>query len=133
MRNSLPFVQFKKREKHPWKSNTFSEVARFSLQLCQKYYSSMGVFTFFKLYKWYQLAQSFSYDTFVAIGKANNVMNLDISYIEVLCMAVTCIMCTDNIPTSIFIMQSAIKAPDQPFNFQCSHHIETHHWIGSAN
>ena len=27
LRNLLPFVQFKKREKHPWRSVTFSKVA----------------------------------------------------------------------------------------------------------
>ena len=33
MRNLVPFVQFKKREKYPCKSVTLSKVARFSLQL----------------------------------------------------------------------------------------------------
>ena len=33
LRDLVPFVQFKKREKHPWKSVTFSKVAEFSLQL----------------------------------------------------------------------------------------------------
>ena len=27
LRNLVPFVQFKKREKHPWRSVTFSKVA----------------------------------------------------------------------------------------------------------
>ena len=27
MRNLVPFVQFKKREKHPWRSVTFSKAA----------------------------------------------------------------------------------------------------------
>ena len=31
LRNLVPFVQFKKREKHLWRSVTFSEVAGFSL------------------------------------------------------------------------------------------------------
>ena len=30
LRGLVPFVQFKKREKHPWKSVTFSKVAGFS-------------------------------------------------------------------------------------------------------
>ena len=30
---SVPFLQFKKREKHPWKCVTFSKVASCSLQL----------------------------------------------------------------------------------------------------
>ena len=33
LRDLVPFVQFKKREKHPWRSFTLSEVAGFSLQL----------------------------------------------------------------------------------------------------
>ena len=42
----VPFLQFKKREKHPWKSVTFSEVAGFSLQAL---HSTMGVFHVFKI------------------------------------------------------------------------------------
>ena len=33
LRDLVPFVQFKKREKHPWKSVTFSKVAGFSLKV----------------------------------------------------------------------------------------------------
>ena len=33
LRDLVPFVQFKKLEKHPWKSVTFSKVTGFSLQL----------------------------------------------------------------------------------------------------
>ena len=29
----VPFVQFKKREKHPWRNVNFSKVAGFSLQV----------------------------------------------------------------------------------------------------
>ena len=43
----VPFVQFKKCEKHPWKSISFSTAAGFSLQLFQKWPSSMGVFRVF--------------------------------------------------------------------------------------
>ena len=35
LRNLVPFVQFKKRKKHSWRSVTFSKVAR-SLHLYQK-------------------------------------------------------------------------------------------------
>ena len=31
MRDLVPFVQFKKREKHPWISVTFSKIAGFSI------------------------------------------------------------------------------------------------------
>ena len=56
LRELLPSVQFKKREKHPWRSVTFSKVAGFS------YFTKSNTrpwmfFTFFKLYKWYQIAQ----------------------------------------------------------------------------
>ena len=33
LRDLVPFVQLQKREKHPWRSVTFSKVAGFSLQL----------------------------------------------------------------------------------------------------
>ena len=46
LRDLVPFVQFKKREKHPWRSVTFSKVAGYWM-----------LFTFFNLYKWYQIAQ----------------------------------------------------------------------------
>ena len=36
LRNLVPFVQFKKRENHPWKNVTFSKVAGFRLQLYSK-------------------------------------------------------------------------------------------------
>ena len=33
LRDLVPFVQFKKREKHPWRRLPFGKVAGFSLQL----------------------------------------------------------------------------------------------------
>ena len=46
LRDLVPFVQFKKREKHPWRSaNTPPWV----------------FFRFLKLYKWYQIAQWITY------------------------------------------------------------------------
>ena len=33
LRDLVPFVQFKNRDKHPWRSSTFSKVADFSMQL----------------------------------------------------------------------------------------------------
>ena len=33
LRDLVPFVQFKKREKHPWRRVNFSKVAGFNLQL----------------------------------------------------------------------------------------------------
>ena len=33
LRDLVPFVQFKKRKKHPWRSVDFSKAAGFSLQL----------------------------------------------------------------------------------------------------
>ena len=44
----VPFAQFKKRKKHPRRSVTFSnKVAGFSLQIYQKWHSSIAVFHFF--------------------------------------------------------------------------------------
>ena len=42
--NLVPFIQFQKREKHPWRNITFSKII---LQLFLKWHSSMGVFHVF--------------------------------------------------------------------------------------
>ena len=56
----IPFVQFKKREKHTWRNVTFSEVAGFKFTESN---SPPWVFLkFLKLYKWYQFAQNFPYN-----------------------------------------------------------------------
>ena len=58
----VPFVQFKRREKHPYRSDTFSKVTGFSLQII-KIINIPWVFSmFFKLCKWYQIVQSISFD-----------------------------------------------------------------------
>ena len=49
LRDLVPFVQFQKREKHPWRSVTKSNTPPWVF------------FTFFKLYEWYQIAQSTTY------------------------------------------------------------------------
>ena len=41
----------KGREKHPWKSDNFSKVAEVSLSN----FTAWMLYTFFKLYKWYQI------------------------------------------------------------------------------
>ena len=46
-----PFVQLKEREKHPWRTVTFSKSK----------IPPWVFFTFFKLYKWYQIAQRITY------------------------------------------------------------------------
>ena len=56
LRNFVPFTQFKKREKHPWKSVTFIKVEDKSNT------PPWVFFTFFKLYKWYQITQSIAYE-----------------------------------------------------------------------
>ena len=54
LRDLIHYVQFKKREKHPWKSATFLKVTL-----------PHGVFfTFFKFYKWNQVAQPITYAQF---------------------------------------------------------------------
>ena len=52
LRNLVPLVQFKKREKHPWRNVSFSKVAGFKFNT-----PPWVFFTFFKLYKWYQIVQ----------------------------------------------------------------------------
>ena len=46
----LPFLQLKKSDKHPWRSVTFRSNT-----------PGWVFFTFFRLYKWYQIGQSISY------------------------------------------------------------------------
>ena len=53
----VPFVQFKKREKHSWRSLTFSKVRDFT----KSNTPAWVFFTFLKLYKWYQIAQRITY------------------------------------------------------------------------
>ena len=40
LRDLVPFAQFKKREKHPWRSVNFSEVAGLKLTLLHRCFSS---------------------------------------------------------------------------------------------
>ena len=49
LRDVVPFVQFKKREKHPWKSVTFSKVVGLACNFTKNDTSSGVFFTFFKL------------------------------------------------------------------------------------
>ena len=58
LRDSIPFLQFKKREEHPWGSVTLSMVAQALACNVTKNNTPQGVlFTFFKFHKWYQIAQ----------------------------------------------------------------------------
>ena len=58
----VPLVQFKKREKQPWRSVNFSRVAGFSLHFT-KINTPLWLFlTFFKLYKWYQIVQRTTFE-----------------------------------------------------------------------
>ena len=47
LRDLVPLVQFKKPEKHPWRSVNFSKVNT----------TPWVFFTLFKLYQWYQIVQ----------------------------------------------------------------------------
>ena len=60
LRDLVPFVQCKKREKHPWRSVNF----------CTKINTPPWVFfTFFTLYKWYQIAQRITIMSIFALCK----------------------------------------------------------------
>ena len=59
LRDLVPFVKVKKREKHRWRSITFRKVADFKALSCRLPH---GVFfTFLKLYRWYQIMQNIKY------------------------------------------------------------------------
>ena len=51
------FVLFKKREKHPWKSVTFSKLQTETCNFTKSNTPPWMFFTFIKLYKWYHIAQ----------------------------------------------------------------------------
>ena len=53
LRDLVPSVQFKKREKHPWRSVTFSKVAKKTLlkKFAKSNTPPWVFFTFFKLYE----------------------------------------------------------------------------------
>ena len=55
LRDLVPFLQFKKREKHTWRSATFSKVAG---NVTKSNTPPWVLFTFFKLYEWYQMSVS---------------------------------------------------------------------------
>ena len=55
LRDLVPFAQFQKREKHTWGSVTFSR------NFTKSNTPQWVFFTFSKLCKWYQIAQSISY------------------------------------------------------------------------
>ena len=57
----VPFVQIKKCEKHPCRSVNSSIVAGFSCNFTESNSPPWVFFTFFKLYKWHQIAQSIRY------------------------------------------------------------------------
>ena len=55
----VPFALFKKREKYPWRSVTFSKVL--ACNLTKSNIPPWLFLTFFKLYKWYRIAQRITY------------------------------------------------------------------------
>ena len=89
LRKLVPFVQFKKREKHPWRSVICSKACN----LTKSNTPPLVFLMFFKLYKWYQIAQNITYFstfsmyffTFVImflIIKNSNIMNKTIFLIS---------------------------------------------------
>ena len=75
LRDLIPFVQFRKREKHPWRSVTLSKVA--SCNFTKSNTPSWVFFTFFKLYKWYQITQIITYMNYflVHVGPLLKIQN----------------------------------------------------------
>ena len=91
----VPFAQFKKREKHPWRSVTFSKFAgqKPLLKNFTKSNTPQWVFfTFFKLLKWYQIAQRITFffyiisiassNTLIIITFSSTLANLECKHIK---------------------------------------------------
>ena len=58
LRDVVPFVQFKKREKHTWRSVTFSKIVKPKASNFTKCNTPPWVFfAFVKLYKWHPIAK----------------------------------------------------------------------------
>ena len=70
------FVQLKKHENHPRRSAAFGKNAGLSLQLYFTKSSTLPwvFFTFFKLCKWYQIAQRVSYNQFLNLRNIESVI-----------------------------------------------------------
>ena len=65
LRDLVPFVQFKKREKHPQRNATFSKVKSNT--------PPWVFFMFFKLYKWYKIAHCITF-WILALGRPESIL-----------------------------------------------------------
>ena len=70
LRDLVPFVQFRKREKNPWRSVAFSKLSGLSLLTLLKVTLLHGNFSRFlnHIYKWYQIVKVFSVYVFVSFS-----------------------------------------------------------------
>ena len=64
LRDLVLFIQFKKREKRSWRSVNFSKVAGKACNFIKINTPPWMFYTFFQLYKWYQIAQRTTYNSF---------------------------------------------------------------------
>ena len=64
LRGLVSFVQFKKREKHPWRSVDLAMLQAEACNFTKINTPSWVFFTFFKLYKCYQITQRTKYEPF---------------------------------------------------------------------
>ena len=72
----LPFIQFQKREKPLWRSVTFSKVEGKAYNFTKSNISPWIFFTFFKLYKWYQIAQCMKMNCFCGMVNRRKAFSL---------------------------------------------------------
>ena len=67
LRNLVPFVQIKNREKQRWGSGTFLKFGG-----CERSTTPWVFFMFFKLYEWYKIVQSITNPAGIYLLKVNN-------------------------------------------------------------
>ena len=80
LRDLVPLVQCKKREKHPWMIVTFRKFCSLKLANFTKSNTPPWVFfTFFKLYEWYQIAQHITYSRNTLIYGLNFVLQISLN------------------------------------------------------
>ena len=65
----VQFVELRKPKKHPWRSVTFSKVGGLACNFTKSNNPPWVFFWFFKLYKWYQIAQNITYCLHTIIWK----------------------------------------------------------------
>ena len=120
LRYLVPFAQFKKRKKHPWRSDTFNKVA-----ITKSITPPWVLSTFLKLYKWYQIAQCVSFQDHLPVcisaemtshqleskRFSNNASTTSLSLPNMFFFIKCRLNSTKNIHSDTFLLKKSLKNP----------------------